>query len=177
MDISRPFAEACSKLALPDAVNTQVCLKEPIRLRLFEAARPEIPMKPTSIVLMLFATLPCAHAASQQDVLAYHGTADRGGNFVMPGLTWEKAKSVHADENFRARFQGHMYAQPLYVRVRASQRGRQHAGGCDRRQRCSRARRPDWRRDLDALTRPERGALDASLRQHQPARRDRHARD
>jgi outer membrane protein assembly factor BamB len=73
-------------------------------------------MKPTSIVLMLFATLPCAHAASPQDVLSYHGTADRGGNFVMPGLTWEKAKSVHADENFRARFQGHMYAQPLYVR-------------------------------------------------------------
>jgi hypothetical protein len=60
---------------------------------------------------MLFATLPCAHAASPQDVLSYHGTAGRGGNFVMPGLTWEKAKSVHADENFRARFQGHMYAQ------------------------------------------------------------------
>jgi outer membrane protein assembly factor BamB len=33
----------------------------------------------------------------------------------MPGLTWEKARSVHADENFRARFQGHVYAQPLYV--------------------------------------------------------------
>jgi outer membrane protein assembly factor BamB len=73
-------------------------------------------MKLTSRVLMLFAAMmPSAHAGSPQDVLSYHGTAGRSGNFVMPGLTWEKARSVHADENFRARFQGHVYAQPLYV--------------------------------------------------------------
>jgi hypothetical protein len=81
-----------------------------------DAARLEKPMKLTSRVLMLFAAMmPSANAASPQDVLSYHGTADRSGNFVMPGLTWEKPRSVHADENFRARFQGHVYAQPLYV--------------------------------------------------------------
>jgi hypothetical protein len=32
-----------------------------------------------------------------QDVLTYHAAADRSGNFVVPGLTWEKAKSLRGD--------------------------------------------------------------------------------
>ena len=29
-----------------------------------------------------------------QSVLGYHGSPDRGGNFIVPGLTWERAGSL-----------------------------------------------------------------------------------
>jgi outer membrane protein assembly factor BamB len=53
--------------------------------------------------------------APRNDVLAYHGAPSRSGNFVVAGLTWEKAKSVHPDETFRGRVAGNVYAQPLYA--------------------------------------------------------------
>lgn len=49
-----------------------------------------------------------------QSVLGYHNSPDRSGNFIVAGLTWERARSVHLDPGFRARFAGHLYAQPLY---------------------------------------------------------------
>ena len=52
--------------------------------------------------------------AQQSSVLTYHGDASRSGNFVVPVLTWEKARSVHLDPSFEARVAGHLYAQPLY---------------------------------------------------------------
>jgi hypothetical protein len=51
-----------------------------------------------------------------QSVLSFHGSHDRSGNFVVPLLTWDKARSLHLDEGFRPRFAGHLYAQPLYWR-------------------------------------------------------------
>ena len=76
----------------------------------------------TNLLLVAVATIavsPSALAQLQRDsaqdnILTYHGSADRSGNFVVPGLTWQRAKSLHADEKFRARVDGNVYAQPLY---------------------------------------------------------------
>ena len=54
--------------------------------------------------------------AQQESVTTYHGDPARQGNFVVPGLTWNRARSGHLDDNFNARFSGHVYAQPLYWR-------------------------------------------------------------
>jgi outer membrane protein assembly factor BamB len=52
--------------------------------------------------------------AQPKDVLTYHGDQNRSGNFVVPGLTADKAGSAHLDPTFDARVAGHLYAQPLY---------------------------------------------------------------
>ena len=49
-------------------------------------------------------------------VLTYHGDADRSGNFIVPTLTWERARSLRLDQSFHAQVSGHVYAQPLYWR-------------------------------------------------------------
>ena len=49
-----------------------------------------------------------------QSVLGYHGSPDRSGNFIVPALTWERARSLHLDPSFHPQFAGHLYAQPLY---------------------------------------------------------------
>ena len=61
---------------------------------------------------------------AQDNVLAYHGGADRSGNFTVPGLTWERARSLHLDQAFQARIVGHVYAQPLFWRTPGSTSGR-----------------------------------------------------
>ncbi|MGI8567873.1 MAG: hypothetical protein ACR2KT_01675 [Methylocella sp.] len=55
-----------------------------------------------------------------QCVLSYHGHPDRSGNFVVPALTWERARSLRLDEGFRPHVSGHVYAQPLYWRAPGS---------------------------------------------------------
>jgi outer membrane protein assembly factor BamB len=52
-----------------------------------------------------------AHADSS--VLTYHGTPDRAGRYVMPGLTYERARGLHLDASFHATYRGAVYAQPL----------------------------------------------------------------
>ncbi len=52
-----------------------------------------------------------------RSVLSYHGHADRSGNFVVPALTWDRARSLRLDESFRSHIPGHVYAQPLYWRA------------------------------------------------------------
>lgn len=54
--------------------------------------------------------------AQQQPVLTYHGDAGRSGNFIVPGLTYDKARTLHLDPAFAARVTGHLYGQPLYWR-------------------------------------------------------------
>ena len=61
-----------------------------------------------------------AHA---QSVLTYHGGPDRSGHYVVPTLTWERARSVRLDPSFLPRFAGHLYAQPLYWRPSSSAPG------------------------------------------------------
>jgi outer membrane protein assembly factor BamB len=68
--------------------------------------------------------LPAAPATSQEDhVLSYHGGPERSGNFVVRGLTFERARSVHLDAKFNARISGKVYAQPLYWGARDSSSG------------------------------------------------------
>jgi hypothetical protein len=62
-------------------------------------------------------------APAHDNVLTYHGSPDRSGNFTAPGLTWQRAKSLHADDNFHAHVTGSVYAQPLYWRGAGSNSG------------------------------------------------------
>jgi hypothetical protein len=70
-----------------------------------------------------FAVLAVAGAARAQSVLSYHGDPERSGNFIMPSLTWERARSLHLDSNFRPRISDHLYAQPLYWQPPGSSSG------------------------------------------------------
>jgi hypothetical protein len=57
--------------------------------------------------------LACA-AGAGPSVLTYHAHEDRSGNFVVPKLTWDRARAIRLDENFQAHVSGKIYAQPLY---------------------------------------------------------------
>ena len=61
-----------------------------------------------------------AAAADDRSILTYHGAADRSGNFIVPGLTAERARGLHLDNGFQARLSGHLYAQPLFWREAAA---------------------------------------------------------
>jgi PQQ-like domain len=66
---------------------------------------------------VLAAALSMGVAAAQQptqSVLTYHGALDRSGLFVVPGLTAERARSLHLDTAFDAKIEGRTYAQPLF---------------------------------------------------------------
>src|ERR1700731_1136203 len=58
--------------------------------------------------------------AEERGVLTYHNDAARSGHFVVPGLTWEKARALRPDTRFAARVAGHLYAQPLAWRAPGS---------------------------------------------------------
>jgi outer membrane protein assembly factor BamB len=68
----------------------------------------------TAIAAALLATAFSSNAAAQdRGVLTHHNDAARSGHFVVPGLTWEKARGLRPDTRFAARVAGHLYAQPL----------------------------------------------------------------
>jgi hypothetical protein len=83
------------------------------------------------LLLLVMAVIKASGAALAQspqvsapdDVLTYHGSPDRKGLFVVPGLTWQRAKSLHVDEKFQARVAGNVYAQPLHWRAAGSDSG------------------------------------------------------
>ena len=58
----------------------------------------------------LFLVPAIAGACRAQSVLTYHGSPDRRGNFIVPSLAWERARSLHLDRGFQPRFPGHVYA-------------------------------------------------------------------
>jgi outer membrane protein assembly factor BamB len=58
-----------------------------------------------------------ARGNAAADVLEHHGNAGRSGMFVVPSLTFERARSLHRDPAFHADIKGSVYAQPLYWRV------------------------------------------------------------
>lgn len=47
-------------------------------------------------------------------ISTYHGDLRRSGLFIVPGLTWERARSIHLDTAFHAELSGQVHAQPLY---------------------------------------------------------------
>jgi hypothetical protein len=71
-------------------------------------------------VAVLAVVLPSRAGAEERGVLTYHNDAARSGHFVVPGLTWEKARALRPDTRFAPRVAGHLYAQPLAWRAPAS---------------------------------------------------------
>src|SRR5919201_26333 len=59
---------------------------------------------------------PLFALAQDGSVLTYHGDNSRSGEYVVPLLSWEKARSLQPDRAFDARVAGSIYAQPLYWR-------------------------------------------------------------
>jgi len=62
----------------------------------------------------LLLSLAAAKSGFAQSVTTYHGSLERTGNFIVPTLTWGRARRVHLDRSFAPRFLGHVYIQPLY---------------------------------------------------------------
>jgi hypothetical protein len=62
--------------------------------------------------MVIVLTSTCAPARAQS-VRQYHFSADRSGNYVVPGLTVARARSMHLDSAFEGHVDGHVYAQPL----------------------------------------------------------------
>ena len=66
--------------------------------------------------LIAIALSPLSALAQDSSVLTYHGDNSRSGLYVVPSLSWEKARSLQQDRGFNARVAGLVYAQPLYWR-------------------------------------------------------------
>jgi PQQ-like domain len=68
------------------------------------------------LILVMFLAMMPAFGATRTDttVAFYHGTPDRAGNYIVPGLDWESVKMVHRAAGFDGRVDGHIYTQPLY---------------------------------------------------------------
>ena len=75
--------------------------------------------------LALLALSPLSSLAKDQgrSVLTYHGDSSRSGHYVVPALSWEKARSLQLDGTFNARVAGSVYAQPLYWRASGTSAG------------------------------------------------------
>lgn len=63
-----------------------------------------------------------AHRAAAEESASwtYHAGLSRSGNFVVPSLTWERARTLHLDRQFQPEFSGHVYAQPLLWHTQGS---------------------------------------------------------
>jgi hypothetical protein len=74
---------------------------------------------------LALALSPLSGLAQDQErsVLTYHGDSSRSGHYVVPALTWEKARSLQLDRSFNARVVGSVYAQPLYWRAPGANAG------------------------------------------------------
>jgi hypothetical protein len=66
---------------------------------------------------------PSRGETAERSVVTYHAQPDRSGNFIVPGLTWERARVLRLDVGFRAMVSGQIYAQPLYWRDPQSNSG------------------------------------------------------
>ena len=73
--------------------------------------------------LISVALLFAASALADQSVLTYHGALDRAGRYVMPGLTYDRARGLRLDPSFHPAFRGKVYAQPLLWRPPGSGEG------------------------------------------------------
>jgi hypothetical protein len=76
------------------------------------------------VVATILGTNISGWAQSAEDsVLSFHNSVDRTGKFTVPGLTFERARSVHADRQFRGKVSGDVYAQPLHWRAYGASSG------------------------------------------------------
>jgi outer membrane protein assembly factor BamB len=70
----------------------------------------------------LGALLLAIGGAAAQSILTFHNDAARGGLYVMPRLTYERAANLHLDRNFDGKVEGNIYAQPLFWHFRQTSR-------------------------------------------------------
>lgn len=75
------------------------------------------------VLMAAAASAPLAAASEPEGVFTYHGEPGRSGNFVVSALTFERARDLHLDKGFQARFPGNVYAQPLYWRAPGAESG------------------------------------------------------
>ncbi|HEY3779308.1 MAG TPA: hypothetical protein VGL35_14750 [Rhizomicrobium sp.] len=70
----------------------------------------------TRFLIRIVAGLLCLTPAlaQAQSVVTYHNSMTRHGDYTVPGLTLSAASALHFDPHFRAKIEGHVYAQPLY---------------------------------------------------------------
>jgi hypothetical protein len=92
-------------------------------IRILQAAARRAFRASPVVVLAWFLAGPQGPAAAAGDtdksaaqVLEHHQNAARTGMFVVPSLTWDRARNVHRDPSFNAEVSGSVYAQPLYWR-------------------------------------------------------------
>lgn len=84
-------------------------------------AKPMVMVVAVLVVAMILGSNISARSQSAEDnVLSFHNSLDRSGKFTVPALTWERARSVHADPQFRGKVSGEVYAQPLHWRAYGS---------------------------------------------------------
>ncbi|HXP76983.1 MAG TPA: hypothetical protein VN823_22805 [Stellaceae bacterium] len=70
----------------------------------------------------LGAMLLLGGVGNAQSILTFHNDAARGGLYVMPRLTYERAAGMHLDPEFDGRVDGNVYAQPLFWHFRQTSR-------------------------------------------------------
>ena len=70
----------------------------------------------------LFALFLAIGAGNAQSILTFHNDAMRGGLYVMPRLTYDRAAGMHLDREFDGKVEGHIYAQPLFWHFRETNR-------------------------------------------------------
>lgn len=68
----------------------------------------------TALAALAAALLAAAIPAGAQSVPTYHGDSARSGNFTQPAFTWDSARELKPIADFAPRFEGRLYAQPLY---------------------------------------------------------------
>jgi hypothetical protein len=74
-------------------------------------------------LVIALSAVGAARAADDRSILTYHGAPNRSGNFVVPALTVQRARSTHLDSGFQARLSSQLYAQPLYWREAGASAG------------------------------------------------------
>ncbi|HKX09243.1 MAG TPA: hypothetical protein VJN67_13675 [Stellaceae bacterium] len=70
----------------------------------------------------LAALLLAIGVGQAQSILTFHNDGMRGGLYVMPRLTYERAAGMHLDRDFDGRVDGNIYAQPLFWHFRQTNR-------------------------------------------------------
>ena len=104
---------------------------------------------------------------------AYHDHPDRSGNFIVPSLTWDRARALHLDEGFRPQI---VRACLRTAAVLACARIGCGDPGCGERRQCRAGdRRRYGNRSLETFPRQARGPVIAALRRHRSAGRYGHA--
>lgn len=72
-------------------------------------------------LLLSVSAVPSGHAS--ENVVTYHNSMSRHGDYVVPGLTLAAAANMHLDTAFKATLSGHVYAQPLFWKPAGSANG------------------------------------------------------